>query len=344
VRRRFRGGPLRIFGICLLVAAGGVFGADKGTMTPAVYRRGADQTFLTFPEWFLVFSPAEYAAFVKTKTPDGFVFWGHIGQFWKSYAIVAAETRRDRYPANPGYHLMINVIGISTTVEYALRSYYETVVGRITAASTRGELTDEDRYGARVAQEYVDFIRVRPWYEFDFWSRLKGLWATVPWRGRYPLRKWERRYALTTEYVVKAVYGRLIGIATHTVYDPASDVTAVVLQGNPCAKVRSAQALSGGRSLAMLPRYQPFTSAATALAGCGAQFDEIAGNDTIVLVSTISAMTAPAPPGARLLFELPILTQPGLERRAYVVQVAGLAEFLRSAARYGLAPEHVFDY
>lgn len=343
MRRSLRG-RLCILVICLLVGVGAAFGAGESTMTPAVYRRGADQTFLTFPEWFLVFSPAEYAQFVQTRTPDGFVFWSHIGQFWKSYAIVAAETRRDRYPANPAYHLMINVIGISTTVEYALRSYYETVVGRITAASARGELTDEDRYGARVAQEYVDFIRIRPWYEFDFWSRLKGLWATVPWRGRHPLRKWERRYALTTEYAVKAVYGKLIGIATHTVYDPASDVTAVVLQDPPCTTVQSTQALPEGRSLAMLPRYQPFTSAAIALAGCGAQFDEIAGNSTIVLVSTISAMTAPEPPNTRLLFELPILTQPGLERRAYVVPVAGLAEFLRSTGRYGLTPEHVFDY
>jgi len=31
----------------------------------ADYKRGADQTYLTYPEWFLVFSPQEYAYFFK---------------------------------------------------------------------------------------------------------------------------------------------------------------------------------------------------------------------------------------------------------------------------------------
>ena len=36
---------------------------------------------------------------------------------------------------NPGYHLMVMVIGVSTTVEYALKSAYETLIGRLTEAS-----------------------------------------------------------------------------------------------------------------------------------------------------------------------------------------------------------------
>ena len=33
-------------------------------VTPEEHRRGPEQTFLTLPEWFLVHSPAEYAAFI----------------------------------------------------------------------------------------------------------------------------------------------------------------------------------------------------------------------------------------------------------------------------------------
>jgi hypothetical protein len=90
---------------------------------PESPHRPADQTFLTFPEWFLVFSPDEYATFVADRPPSEFPFWGHVGQFWESYARVR-EATREGYPPNPGYHAMIVVIGVSTTVEYAIRSAY----------------------------------------------------------------------------------------------------------------------------------------------------------------------------------------------------------------------------
>ena len=207
-------------------------GASPEPVTPPENRRGTEQTFLTYPEWFLVHSPAEYAAFVRDHPPSEFPFWGHIRQFWGSYHAVYRETRRG-YPTNYGYHVMIMVIGVSTTVEYALRSAYEAVIGRVTELTATHGPTEEDRYGARVAQEYVDFIRVRPWYEFDYVGALRGLWRDVPWKGAHPLRKVERRYALTTEYGIKAAYAKLIGWGTQATYDTAAPTTAVVVRNAP---------------------------------------------------------------------------------------------------------------
>src|SRR5580698_1795469 len=139
------------------VASASDNGAGHVVAAP-VDRRGEEQTFLTFPEWFLVFSPAEYAEFVRVHSPDGFCFWGHIGQFWSGYASVIHENRMRGEPPNWGYHLMIIVIGVSTTVEYAARSAYETTIGRMSAA-TLYTRTPEDDFAAQVAQQYVDFIR-----------------------------------------------------------------------------------------------------------------------------------------------------------------------------------------
>ena len=50
--------------------------------------RGVEQTLLTFPEWFLVFSPHEYAEFIAGNEPSRFPYYGHIGQFWQSYQAV----------------------------------------------------------------------------------------------------------------------------------------------------------------------------------------------------------------------------------------------------------------
>ena len=319
-----------VLAVALLMATIAVM---AGSLTPIEHRRGPEQTYLTFPEWFLVFSPAEYASYTQSEQPSGFPFWGHVRQFWSSYAAVTRATTNDKYVFNGGYHVMILVIGVSTTVEYAIRGAYETVVGRL-AELAAGERTAEDVYAARVAQEYVDFIRVRPWYEFDFASKLTGLWRDIPASGSGILRKWERRYALTNEYLVKAIYGWLIGIGTHASYETPLTVTSVVLD------------TPQGKALQLLPRYEAFTPAATKLANDGMRFDEVAGNDlnADILISVLAQEGWAKPTYARELFRQPIITQAGRRRVALVVSVGRLADALRDLTGPGVAIEHVFDY
>jgi len=91
--------------------------------TPEKYRRDAQYTYLTIPEWYLVWSPQEYAEFVVDQSPSEFPYLGHLKQFWRGYRDVA-ERARD-YPRSADYHIMIVVIGASTTVEYGLKGLYE---------------------------------------------------------------------------------------------------------------------------------------------------------------------------------------------------------------------------
>ncbi|GAC1528319.1 MAG: hypothetical protein NVS2B4_06260 [Ramlibacter sp.] len=60
-----------------------------------------------------------------------------------------------------------------------------------------------------------------------------SLWADLPWTGPGMLRKWERRFALSTELGIKAVYGRAIKAGTRSIYETPLLVTAVVLQPVP---------------------------------------------------------------------------------------------------------------
>jgi hypothetical protein len=312
-----------------------------------VDRRGEEQTFLTFPEWFLVFSPAEYAEFVRTYNPDEFCFWGHIGQLWSSYGQVIHQTRARGEPTNWGYHVMIMVIGVSTTAEYAIRSAYEQLIGRV--SGLWGGRTTEDDFGAQVAQEYVDFIRVRPWYEFDFTARLKRLWTQTSLSGPHPFRKLERRYALTTEYLVKAAYGKIIEKATHTAYEKPILTTSVVAGPWPaCERVPPAVELVSqpkeAEALLSLPRYQDFMKPAMALAICGAEFKEIAGNSSVILVSALGPLGQAQPLDTEVMIRQPIITQPGKEREVLVIPVAKLASVLRGLRAQGLTLEHIFDY
>lgn len=312
-------------------------------------RRSVEQTFLTFPEWFLVHSPAEYARYVKQHPAHGFPFLGHVGQIWSSYAAVTEEQVRAKYPNNAGYHVMIGVIGSSTTVEYTLRSMYENTLGRISWATASG-LTPEDEYGARVAQDYVDFIRKEPWYLYDFGAKLKGLWTDTPLAGSNMLRKLERRYALTTEYLIKAAYGQLIKLGTRAAYEPALMTTQVVADHEPydlsdMPNVKLLRMLDDGRAVLELPRYYDFRLAATRLGLQDVQLQDIAGNSDVILVTVLTrAHGTAAPPDSRVLFEQPILTEPGRKRVALVLPVAALSRYLVDAPRQGVEVEHVYDY
>jgi hypothetical protein len=335
-----------VLGALLLAAAT----AGPPLRTPPELRRGGDQTFLTFPEWFLVYSPDEYAAFVQERPPSEFPFFGHLRQFWSGYRTVYGATRRD-YPVNSEYHVMIAVIGLSTTVEYALRSAYENTLGRAAEQTATYGATPEDRLGAQVAREYVEFIRDRPWYEFDFLSPLRTLWTATPAWGPGPLRKWERRYALSSEWLAKAAYGWAIGQGSQAAYGAEETTTAVVLDRVPggieaeLPRLRVLERFPDGAALVTLPRYDDFKDHAATVARRGASFVEVAGNRGPILVTALvpSGWTPPVA-GASLLFTQPILTRPGRQRAAVTVPVSGLAELLRALERDGHALEHVYDY
>lgn len=344
---------MRSRALCLLLAGAIACGAACASEASAVapeQRRSVEQTFLTYPEWFLVHSPAEYARHTRAHPAHGFPCLGHVRQIWSSYASVTREQVRADYPGNLGYHVMIGVIAGSTTAEYGLRWAYENTVGRISAASASGRLSAEDRYGAEVAQDYVDFIRKEPWYLYDFSGKLGGLWKTTPAWGPDMLRKWERRYALSTEYLVKAAYGKLIKLATAAAYDPALMTTQVVAARLPAGwtapeGVKLVRRLADGRAVLDLPRYYAFRIAATSLAAQGVALVDIAGNDTVILVTVLNhERTTVAAPGSRVLFSQAILTEAGRRRTALVLPVAGLSSFLAGAAAQGIEVEHVYDY
>lgn len=294
------------------------------------HRRSPEQTYLTVPEWFLVFSPEEYATYLRNEPPSRFPFMGHVGQFWQSYGAVIDAT--EDYPPNYPYHVMVGVIGTSTTAEYSIKGFYEALIGRFTELISGRANTAEDRLAAQTAQDYVDFIKHTPWYEFDFVTPLGKLWTETGFGGENLWRKWERKYALTTEYAVKAGYAWLIGAATRAGYEPPISETHVILLKD------------NKQHLMTLPRYQAFTNAASEAALHGADFVEIAGNRGEILVTLISSENWSLPAPAATLYEQKILTDVGKKRVAAIARVSELAEIIRSIEGADVLIEHIYDY
>ncbi|MFO1518712.1 MAG: FAD-binding oxidoreductase [bacterium] len=312
------------------------------------YARSEEQTFLTLPEWYIVFAYDELAAFLKNQSPSDFPYFQSIGEFWKIYRNVIAVTK-GRYPFNWGYHVMNAVIGVSFTAEYAIKGIYEDTVGRFTRWAASGE-TEEDRFIQKVSQEYANFTHLRPWYEFQFFPKLKEFWETTPLWGKNVLRKWERKIFLTHEFTYKAVYGWLIGKATQAGYGAEDDVILVWARNVPPAafekdsRIKLKETFPDGSQLLQVPRYEPFRGIMTDLSKGGAEFIEIAGNGRILL-------TLLAPRGWQndtnvgdLLFESKAVIQPSFKRMAFDVPVRFLNERLKTLERAPVIPEHLYDY
>lgn len=313
------------------------------------YNRLEDQTYLTLPEWYIVYSADEYAAFVANNSPSHFPFFRAVGQYWRSYYNVCRVTR-ERYPFNSGYHLTLAVIGSSFTLENTVKGIYEGTIGRFTELLTSPELTEEDRYAQQVAQEYGAFIHTIPWYEFPFAEKRQELWASTSWWGPNPLRKWERKLALTAEYGGKAFYAGLIKQGTQAAYAPekleiqawVEGLTEPLLQAEP--DLRLVQRIDERAAFVAIPRYEAFTQLVPRLTLAGLRFVEIAGNDEILITAFAPSTWTYDLPAGEFLFALPVLTQPGLNRIAVKAPVPELHLILNELPRRGVQLEHVYDY
>jgi hypothetical protein len=317
-------------------------------LTPQKDVRPPDQTFLTYPEWFLVFSPAEQADYFKTHTSTTFPYMKHVDQMWGGYGIMYHQIKGN-FPFNTGYHVMIMVIAGSTTAEYGIKSFYETIVGRITDTSPNEEMTTEDKFNAGYEHSYVKFIEALPWYEYDFNHQLKVLWGSTSFSGPHLLRKLERRYYLTTELMIKSGYGWLIGLGTKSAYETASLQTAVVMDKLPATLdttgfVHDMKLLPNGMTLANLPRYAEFNIAANKLAEKGINFKEIAGNKGAIMLTVLTDKPVTKSGNYRVLFTQPIVTRPGISRIAVTTTVGDLSIVLRKLHDDKIVVEHIYDY
>ena len=313
------------------------------------YTRLEDQTYLTMPEWYIVYSADEYAAFIQKNPPSQFPYFQAVGQYWRGYYDVCAVTR-DAYPFNSGYHLSNIVTGVSFTIENIGKGVYENTVGRLSELFGASTPTGEEIYARGVAKEYGDFIHTIPWYEFAFGEKFDGLWRQTKLWGPNPVRKWERKLALSFEYGLKSLYGGLIKKGTQATYAPedleiqvwASGLSADLLKREPQIKI--VKVISGSVAIAAIPRYEAFTQLVPKLLKQGVRFVEIAGNDEILITAFAPRNWNYDLKDGTFLFAMPIPTDPKLNRIAVKVPVKSLHFVLAELERKDIRLEHIYDY
>jgi hypothetical protein len=304
-------------------------------------------TFLTLPEWLIVYSTEEYGVFIERNPPSGYPYFGAIGQYWRAFDAVCAITRRE-YPFQAGYQVMLGVIGASFTAENVVKGLYENTIGRFTEwVSSR--TTPEDAWAARTAQEYGAFMHSVPWYAFPFAARLGALWRETPLWGPHVVRKWERRLALSLEYGAKAIYGWLIGVASQSAYGVEDLQVYALVEQAPEAifsgdTIKRVQQVGPGSYVVLLPRYEAFTRATLGLLAQGVRFVSIAGNDELLLTAVAPRQMDRTLAPSRVVADLPILTDGQRSRLAVRTPLAALGETIATLRDRGATIEHLYDY
>jgi FAD/FMN-containing dehydrogenase len=316
------------------------------------YLRDEGQTFLTHPEWYIVYSSDEYAEWLRTRLPTDFPYLASIGQYWVNYREARALTAH-HYPFNAGYHVMLAVIGTSYSAELALKGVYENTIGRLSGWTAGHALSDEDRYAAEVATDYGRFIHVYPWYQYPFGAKLRGLWGDLPLWGAHPIRKLERKLFLSLEYGIKAAYAAVIAAGTQAAYGTEDDRMQLVATGwtdslaRAYPTIEKRAQLDAQHALLAAPRYDTFRDLMLGIASSGApvHLTEIAGNDDILLTGVAPIKWKSPVTGGQVVYTLPLPTDPARARVAMRVRVPDLLGVLRALRADGkLTVDHIYDY
>jgi hypothetical protein len=312
------------------------------------YRRPLDNTYFTFPEWYIVYSFEDFGRFLDQSSESRFGYLHHILGFWQSFCTinrVVPATAESRFDVK----LMIYVIGISYSSEYAIKGLYENTIGRV-FEWIRGETpTPQDEYARAVLQDYAAFLYTIPWYKYPFRDTLNGLMAiSVPTPSN--LRTWERDFALGTEYFIKIGYAAAIQKALDAGNDDEPrDIMFViatlspdVLAGEP--RITPVRALSPDWQLVQAPRYKVLSEILNKLLDGGHPIAEIAGNHDILITVIAQKGTSLDIADTTELFSLDLDAKPGFRRAGLKARIDRLVEIKRELAAKGAILEHFYDY
>lgn len=316
--------------------------------TTKEYTRPYDNAYLSIPEWFIVYNSIEYSRALANSLPSQFDYFGAIKEYWKQYRIVRDLTSSSSHN-NSNYITVLKVIGVSYSVELAIKGVYENTLGRLTEWLSGGRQLHEERVAAVMASDYGVFLYDYPWYDFPYSNYFGLLWKkgldsdlTI---GQY-LRKGERLLYLSLEIGIKVAYSKLIAFATHQKFGVQDDVVYAIISKD------------GGvtKELMNAPHYQPFTRALLSKmaeaseAGSNFVVKDISGNQKITL-SYVTEIGVAVPEGIKELTRTKegfFIESEGVittkERVHGEVAVRDIFSVYKELKGQGVTIDHFYDY
>jgi hypothetical protein len=321
------------------------------TITDPGYARPQGDSFLTFPEWYIVHAYTDLAGVTARSSESGFDYLASIKGFWTSLcgATLQASTSG---PASADQKMTNYIIGFSFTVEMGLMGAYERTIGALTESTTGGRKTAEDEFNLALLKEYAAFLYQTPWYRFPFGAKLRQFWHQTPFVPS--IRSVERRGSLSLQYAVRYAYARLMRFAAG--YDPADLTIRSVVGGLSPSDLQTMTDVKAIREvtdangvhgvLVETERYAAFDAFVRELGQrANASLLEVAGNHRILVTVVVPGADASlAKTDGVAIFRLPIQSTPGSRRIGIDLPVRALVQDVKNFEAAGYRFEHAYDY
>ncbi|UFZ03196.1 hypothetical protein LQG66_28745 [Bradyrhizobium ontarionense] len=336
--------------VCVADVPTPIVTSEFGITDPG-YARAQGDSFLTFPEWYIVHAYSDLAAVTGQASESDFHYLSSIAGFWRSLCRATRQAAGSG-PATSDQKLTNYIIGFSFTAEMALQGGYEKTIGAMSEETADGVKTAEDAFNLALLKDYAAFLYQTPWYRYPFAAKLGQFWRETPFVPS--VRAVERRFSLSLQYAARAAYAAVIGHAAG--YDPAVLTIRSVVTGLPAAElaaipgvtaVREVKDAGGAQGvLVETERYAKFDAFAKELGRhAGAALGEVAGNQRILVTIVV-------PPGdGRLaafdglpIFSVQIQSRPGARRVGVDVPVQSLVQDIARFEAAGYTFEHAYDY
>jgi hypothetical protein len=321
-------------------------------VTDEGYARPQGDSFLTFPEWYIVHAYNDLANVTGRSSESDFDYLAIIKGFWTSLCGATLQASVSG-PASVDQKITNYIIGFSFTAEMALQGAYERTIGALTEWTAGGRKTAEDEFNLTLLKEYAAFLYQTPWFRFPFGGKLRQFWRETSFVPS--IRAVERRGSLSLQYAARYAYAALIRFVAG--YDPA-DLTIRSVVGGLAASdleamrdvkvIREITDASGMHGvLVETPRYAAFDAFVRELGrNPNAALLEVAGNDHILIT-----IVAPDGADAKLaatdgiaIFRLPIQSSPRSRRIGIDTPTRSLVQNVKSFETAGYRFEHAYDY
>ena len=312
-------------------------------ITDLEFQRAEANSFLTYPEWHIVYAYQGLAETLKTGDEYRFSYLSSIGGFWSS-ACALNRKAGEHGAGDFNTRATIHVIGVSFTVEMLMKALYEETLGRLFAILRGGEKAPQDRYAAAMALDYGEFLEQTPWYKYDFRKSAAELWAQPL---AMPVRGWERRLALAGEWKAKAAYADIIANAVAAAGQAQLRIRTVITGMLPSelAAMDKVDVIDTTPQHVVIetPRYRAYTRILQQIARAGGNVVEIAGNDDIMITAIASTGALELPEGATLITSV---GRDGFSGNRLLIEtrISALADLLRTLQQGPVRLEHIYDY
>lgn len=312
------------------------------------YNKNEEQSILSVPEWYLVFNPNEYVSYLESSNnnPSHFPFYKSINEYWSLYdrSIILSSKA---YPKNEEYTTMLNVIGISITIEYVIKSLYENTVGAFFGLFSNGKRSDKELTILNAHKAYGQLIYDKAWYEFKFLPWIAKVWSAKESNGSNFIRKWERTLFFTCEFSCKALYAQLIEWAAKASYSPVNDFIYAIIETEDTLKTTNELKVCynyENKKVIGIKRWSDFTKVIDSLSKKNINFINIAGNDEIIVSLIVNTSNDKEFHYANHLYNSNVLSNNKLIRKVYHIPVIELLNFVRFAKSNKMIVEHIYDY